>query len=100
MFCYQGGHGRENDDGTIGSVQNVYLEESTEGKMEPELRELESSSSAGTGFEAPGQQCFSDWEMERIAVDGCLLVDGSLDLGETLFPSKNSLSGRKPIDKL
>ena len=58
-FCSQGGHGRENDGGTIG--EKVCMEENTEGKTEPELGELESSS-AGTGFEAPGQQCLSNWE--------------------------------------
>ena len=60
------------------------MEESTEGKMNPERRELESSS-AGTGLEAPGQQYLSSWEIQRTTVDDCSLVDGSLDLGETTF---------------
>ena len=46
--------------------------------MNPEPGELESPS-AGTGLEAPGQHCLSKWEMERTTVDGCSLVDGSLD---------------------
>ena len=75
------------------------MKESTEGKMEPELGELESSS-AGTGLEAPGQQCLSNWEMDQTTVDGCSLVDESSDLGENIFPSKNSLSGCKPTAKL
>ena len=66
------------------SAEKVCMEESTESKMEPELGELELSS-AGTGLEATGQQCLSNWEMERTTVDGCLLVDGSSDLGETTF---------------
>ena len=60
------------------------MEESIEGKIESELGELESSS-AGTGFEAPGQQCLSNWEMERTTVDGCLLVGGRSYFGETTF---------------
>ena len=35
--------------------------ESNEGKMDPELKELKSSS-AGSGFETPGQQCHPTWE--------------------------------------
>ena len=42
----------------------TYTEESTEGKMDPELGELESSS-AGTDLEAPGYQCLSNRQMER-----------------------------------
>ena len=53
--------------------------------MDPELGELESSSSAGTGLEAPGQQCLSNWDMERTPADGCSLVDRSSDLRETTF---------------
>ena len=63
----------------------AYMEESTEGKIDPELGELELSSSAGMGLEAPGQQCLSNWEMERTTGNDCLLVDGSSDLGETTF---------------
>ena len=60
------------------------MEENAEGKMDPELGQLESSP-AGTGLEAPGQQCLSKWEMERTTVDSYSLVDGSSDLRETTF---------------
>ena len=40
------------------SAKEVCTEENTEGKMDPDLGELEFSS-AGTGVEAPGQQCLS-----------------------------------------
>ena len=48
--------------------------ESSEGKMGPELKELESPS-AGTGLETPGQQCPPNegiWEPGRTTVDGIL----------------------------
>ena len=53
--------------------------------MDLELGELESSS-ADTGFEVPGQQYLSNWEMERTTVDGCSLVDGSSEMGANTFP--------------
>ena len=59
------------------------MEGNTKGRMDSELGELELSS-AGTGFKAPGQQCLSYWEMERITVDGCLLVDVNSNLGENI----------------
>ena len=49
----------------------VCMERNDEGRMDPELGELEQSSagtdqleppSAGTGFETPGQQCLPNWE--------------------------------------
>ena len=62
--------------------------ESNEGKMDPELKELESSS-AGTGLETSGQQCPSNegtWEKGRTIVDGYLLVGmGSNQGGRYLF---------------
>ena len=71
--------------------------------MDPEPEELEPSSagtsqlvspSPGTGFEAPGQQCLSNWEMEQItAVDGCLLVGLSSKLGENIFPPEELAIG-------
>ena len=73
----------------------ICTEELIEGKMEPELGELESSS-AGMSLEAPGQQCLSNWEMERTTVDGFLLVDGSLPLGETTFFLKELVIGTQP----
>ena len=51
------------------------------------------SSSTSTGLEAPAQQCPSNWEMERTTVDGCSLVVGSLDLGETLFSLEEFFTG-------
>ena len=46
--------------------------ESSEGKMGPELKELESPS-AGTGLETPGQQCPPNevtWNQRRTTADG------------------------------
>ena len=37
------------------------------------------------GFEAPGQQCLSYWEMESTTVDGRLLVGVSSNLGGNIF---------------
>ena len=48
--------------------------ESNKAKMDPKLKELESSS-AGTGLEIPGQQCPPNegtWETERTTADGFL----------------------------
>ena len=48
--------------------------ESNEGKMDPELKELESPS-AGTGLETPGQQCPPNegtWETGRTTAEGFL----------------------------
>ena len=53
----------------ISSDVHVFVEENTEGRMDPEPEELEpssagtgqlESSSAGMGFEAPRQQCLSN----------------------------------------
>ena len=71
------------------------MEEIIEGKMEPELGKLKSSLT-GKGLEAPGQQCLSNWEMERTTVDGCLLVDGSSDVGETTFSLEDFVIGTQP----
>ena len=52
------------------------MEENDEGKMDPELEELEQPS-AGTGLETPGQQCSPNegtWEKGRSIADGYLLV--------------------------
>ena len=59
----------------------VCMKERTEGKMEFERGALESQR-AGTCPGAPGQQRLLSWEMQRSTADGCLLVDGSSDLGE------------------
>ena len=54
---------------------SVYVKlEKTEGKMGPELKELESSS-AGTGLETPGQQCPPNegtWDQGRTTTCGIL----------------------------
>ena len=64
---------------------HVCMEGSTKGRMDPEPGELEPSS-AGRGFEALGQQCLSNWEIEQNStVDGCLLVGVSSKLGENIF---------------
>ena len=71
------------------------MEESTESKMNPERGALESSS-AGTGLEAPGRQCLSNWKMERTTVDDCSLVDDILDLGQTTFSLEEFVIGPQP----
>ena len=71
---------------------SVCIENIIEGKIEPELGKL-GSSSAGTGLEAPGKQCLSNWEMKRITVDGCSLIDGSSDLGETTISLEKLVIG-------
>ena len=98
MFCYQGGRGRENDGGTIGG--NVCVEENTEGKMDPERGELESSSSAGKGLKVPGQQFLSNWEMEQTTVDGCSLVDGISDSEANIFPLAELVIGTQTDSQL
>ena len=56
---------------------SVYVKlENTEGKMDPELEELESPS-AGTGLETPGHQCPPNegiWETGRTTASGILAV--------------------------
>ena len=54
----------------------VGMEEKDEGRMNPELTELEPPS-AGTGLEIPGQQCPPNegiWDTGRTIADGYLLV--------------------------
>ena len=54
----------------------VSMEEKDEGRMNPELTELEPPS-AGTGLETPEQQCSPNegiWETRRTIADGYLLV--------------------------
>ena len=71
---------------------HVYMEENIDGKMEPELGQLELSP-ADTGFEAPGQQCLSNWEMERTTVDGYLLVSVSWNLVKNIFSLEELVIG-------
>ena len=72
--------------------------ESNEGKMDPELKELEPPS-ASTGLETPGQQCPPNegtWEKGRTITDGYLLVGmGSNHGGEFLQP-RNAWT-REPV---
>ena len=79
-------------------VENVRLEEHTESRMDPELEKLElslagarqlESPSVGTGIDAPGQQCLSNWEMEQTStVNGCVLVSVSSNFRKTFFPGR------------
>ena len=48
-------------------------------------------------FGTPGQQCLPKWETGRTTADGYLLANTSSNLGETLFPPQNALSGREPV---
>ena len=60
----------------IPSGVNVNIEEKNEGRMNPELTELEPPLAA-TGIETPGQQCPPNegiWETGRTIADGHLLV--------------------------
>ena len=60
--------------------------------MDPELDELKSSS-AGTGFETPGQQCPPNegvWEQGRTTANGILTAGvGSSQGGRILSPTKS-----------
>ena len=76
---------------------HVCMQGNTHGRMDPEPGQLESSS-AGTGFEKPGQQCLPNWEMGRTTVDGCLLVGVSSILGGDIFPPEELIIGL-PKDK-
>ena len=61
--------------------------ESNEGKMDPELKELESPS-AGTGLETPGQQCPPNewaWETGRTTADGFLTAGVSSNQGGDIY---------------
>ena len=62
--------------------------ESNEGKMDPEMVELESPS-AGTGFKTSGQQCHPIWETERTTADGFLTAGvGSNKGGDNSSPTE------------
>ena len=71
--------------------------ESTEGKMDPELKELESPS-AGTGFETPGQQCPPNegtWETGQTTADGFLIPGvGSNQGGNISSPTTERVDTR------
>ena len=66
---------------------DVYVSlESNKGKMDSERDELESSS-AGTGFKTPGQQCHPIWETGRTTVDGFLTAGVGSNLGKHTSPT-------------
>ena len=71
--------------------------ESNEGKMDPELKELESPS-AGTGLKMPGQQCPPNegtWDQGRTIADGYSLVGmGSNQGGHIFSPTTERLDTR------
>ena len=71
--------------------------ESNEGKMDPELKEIESSS-AGTGLETPGQQCPPNegtWETGRTTADGFLTAGvGSNQGGDISSPTTEHVDTR------
>ena len=60
--------------------------------MEHELGQFEPSSD-GTGIEAPGQQCLSNWPMEQTTVDSCSLIGGSSDLRGNTFSLEELVIG-------
>ena len=66
---------------------SIYVElENSEAKMGPELDELKSSS-AGTGFKTPGQQCPPNegiWETGRTTASGILTVGAGPSQGENI----------------
>ena len=67
--------------------------ESSEGNMGPELKELESPS-AGTGLEAPGQQCPPNegtWDQGRTTADGFLTAAWVQIRGETFLHQRNTM---------
>ena len=77
---------------------NVYvsMEEKDEGKMNPELTELEPPS-AGTGIETPGQQCPPKkgiWETGRTIADGYLLVGMGSNQGGDISSPKERVGSR------
>ena len=92
-------------------MSDVYvdMEKKDEGRMIPELTELETPS-AGTGLETPGQQCPPNegkWEKGRTNTDGYLLVGiGSNQGGDISSPTEHVGTGAgtaatpaKPRDK-
>ena len=61
--------------------------ESNKGKMDPKLKELESSS-AGTGLETPGQQCPPNegtWKTGRTTADGFLTAGVGSNQGGSIY---------------
>ena len=70
-----------------------------ESRMDPERGELESSS-AGTGFETPGQQCPPNegtWETGRTTADGFLTAGVVQTTGETFLHPRNERRTRQRL---
>ena len=67
--------------------------ERNEGRMGSELKELESSS-AGTGFEAPGQQCRPIWKTGRTTADGFLTAGVGSNQGGTISSATERMDTR------
>ena len=81
---------------------SVYVKlENTEGKMGPELEELESPS-AGTGLETPGQQCPPNegtWNQGRTTTSGILTAGvGPSQKGNISSPTERATSTRTTAD--
>ena len=60
--------------------------------MDPEQSQPEPPS-AGTGYDTPGQQYLSNWEIGRTTVDGCLLAGVSSNLGGNTFSLAENIIG-------
>ena len=62
--------------------------------MDPERHQLESSST-GTVFETPGQQCLPNWETGRTTSAGYLPVSVGSNFGGNTFPLAEFAVGRR-----
>ena len=72
------------------------MEEKDEGRMNPELLELEPPS-AGTGLKTPGKQCPPNeeiWETGRTIADGYLLVGMGSNQGGVISSPKERVGTR------
>ena len=84
------------------SSSSVYIKlENIEGKMDPVLEELKSSS-AGTGLETPGQQCPPNegtWDQGRTTASGFLAAGVDSNQGENVFQLRRKVGTRDPVTK-
>ena len=72
----------------ISSGTRICMEENEEGMMDPEQGQLEPPS-ASTGLEAPGQQCYPNWETGRTTAAGYLTAGVGSNLGgDTSSPTE------------
>ena len=67
--------------------------ERNEGRMGLELKEFESSS-AGTGFETPGQQCHPIWKTGRTTADGFLTAGVGSNQGGNIYSATERVDTR------